>query len=125
RQRQRTQRQVGEASEPLQAIPSQQCNNPNPKNYRDGANGFLGIDFRLPGTAVLEDDGRLANATTGFPAAIKKLLLKRIAARKQVIQVGFAEFRHAITPVSAAGVVGRNAQEQPDDGVDSPTEQPP
>src|SRR6516225_9107475 len=95
--------------------------NSEPDNRPHGPDRLAGIHLRFAGSPVGKNDRRFPDPTAGLAAAVENLLLKRITARNYAVQPGCAQFRHAVAPERAAGILGWNPQQQADDGVDPTT----
>src|SRR5262249_13008491 len=70
---------------------SEECAEAQPEDDAQGTGRLLEVHLRRPGAAILEDDRRFADAAAGLAAAVEHLLLERVAARQQAVEVDLAE----------------------------------
>src|SRR5437867_3570025 len=88
-----------------------------------GPNRLFRIDLRSPSTAVGKDNRSFADATAGPATLIQHLLLKRVTARPEVLQIGIPQLGNAVTAISTAGVACGDAQEDSYYGTHGPADQ--
>src|SRR5262245_34636608 len=79
-----------------------------PENDAHRAHGLVRVHFRRAGPAVLEKDWRLADLAAKPVAAPDHLLLERVAARNDGVEVEFFQLAHTVAAEGAAGIACRH-----------------